>query len=339
MTRYSLKQKIAFTLVALAVLLAGSLSWFLFYIYSPVSIAERVATIEVHRGLAFRQVNVLLAEAGLVRQPLLFHLLALGTGVTERIKAGEYELSQTLTPWEILQKLVRGEVKAFMVTLPEDITMRDILEKLVSLHLVDPDEFISLAYNPEFLKSLGVDALSVEGYLFPDTYKLDRTMGAERIIRIMTGRFWKAITPEILTKIQQLDLTMTEALTLASMIGKEASLTAEKPYVSAVFHNRLKIGMKLQSDPTAVYSLDKFSGKIRRKHLRIDTPHNTYIIDALPPTPIGNPGLDSIMAAIYPAQVKYLYFVSKNDGSHHFSETFREHHSSVIKYQINKEID
>ncbi len=334
MTRYSLMKKMALTIAAL---LAISIFIFFFYSYSPVSKEERTVTIEIQRGLTFRQINALLAEAGLVRQPLMFHLLAWGRGVTEQIKAGEYEFSQTLTPGQILQKLVRGEVKAFMVTIPEDTAMRDVLDKLVSLQLVDRDEFVSLAKNQEFLMSLGVAASSAEGYLFPDTYKLDRTMGAERIIRIMVGRFWKAITPEMLTKLQQLDLTMTEALTLASMIGKETSLRAEKPYVSAVFHNRLKIGMKLQSDPTAVYNLDKFSGKILRRHLRIDSPHNTYLIDALPPTPIGNPGLDSIIAAIYPAPVKYLYFVSKNDGSHHFSTTFQEHHNSVIKYQINKE--
>ncbi len=336
MKRYSLNKKIALALLALLVVL---LSWLLFYIYSPVSKEEQMVTVEVYRGQSFRQINARLAEAGLVRRPLLFHLMALGTGSTERIKAGEYELSPTMSPWEILQKLVRGEVKAFMVTLPEDITLRDVLDKLVALGLVNPDEFIALSKNPEFIKSLGVNASSLEGYLFPDTYKLDRTMGAERIIRIMVGRFWKAITPEMLTRMQQLGLTMTEVIILASMIGKEARLSAEKPYVSAVFHNRLKIGMKLQSDPTAVYNLDKFSGKIRRKHLRIDSPHNTYLIDALPPTPIGNPGLDSIIATLYPAPVKYLYFVAKNDGSHHFSETYTEHRRFVIKYQINKEIN
>lgn len=336
MKRYSLNKKIALALLALLVVL---LSWLLFYIYSPVSKEEQMVTVEVYRGQSFRQINARLAEAGLVRRPLLFHLMALGTGSTERIKAGEYELSPTMSPWEILQKLVRGEVKAFMVTLPEDITLRDVLDKLVALGLVNPDEFIALSKNPEFIKSLGVNASSLEGYLFPDTYKLDRTMGAERIIRIMVGRFWKAITPEMLTRMQQLGLTMTEVIILASMIGKEARLSAEKPYVSAVFHNRLKIGMKLQSDPTAVYNLDKFSGKIRRKHLRTDSPHNTYLIDALPPTPIGNPGLDSIIATLYPAPVKYLYFVAKNDGSHHFSETYTEHRRFVIKYQINKEIN
>lgn len=328
-----LKIRAFLALISVAVLF---LLYFLVYIFSPVDKGGAVTTIEIKKGLSFRQVNAILAEAGLVRHPLLFHLLALGNRATERIKAGEYELSQTLSPRDILQKLVRGEVKAFMIAVLEDSTLRDLLERLVSPRLVDPAEFLRLAHDPDFLRSLGIEGISVEGYLFPDTYRLDRTMGAEQIIRIMVGEFWKSFTPEMQRQLPHLGFTLTEIVTLASLIGKEAGHSQEKPYVSAVFHNRLKKGMKLQSDPTAVYNLENFSGKIRRRHLRIDTPHNTYLIDALPPTPIGNPGLDSLKAALYPAQVNYLYFVSKNDGTHQFSATFPDHRRAVIKYQVNR---
>jgi UPF0755 protein len=313
------------------------ISYFLFYVFTPTDQQEELITIEVQRGMTFREINSLLTQSGIVKHPLFFHLLAEMHGATDNIKAGEYELSRRSSPWEILRKLIRGEVKAFMVTFPEDINKRQIIATLTALRLVKEEEFLRLASDREFLKSLGIDSPTLEGYLFPDTYKFDRTMGTERIIRVMVGRFWQNITPELRGQLQKMGLTLAEAVILASLIGKETGLTEEKALVSAVFHNRLRRGMRLQSDPTAVYNLENFSGRIRRKHLRRDSPHNTYLIAGLPPTAIANPGADSLKAALQPAQVNYLYFVSKTDGSHHFSESYRDHRQAVIKYLINRE--
>ncbi|MDI6726139.1 MAG: endolytic transglycosylase MltG, partial [Smithellaceae bacterium] len=235
-----LKKRAFLALISFAVLF---LLYFLVYIFSPANKVDGLVTIEIQKGIGFRQVNSILAEAGLVRRPFLFHLLALGSQATGRIKAGEYELSRSLSPWEILRKLVRGEVRAFMITVLEDSTVRDVLERLVSYGLVDSGEFMRLAYDQEFLRLLGIEGTSVEGYLFPNTYKLDRTMGSERIIRSMVGEFWKSVTPEMRGQLSRLGFSLTEIVILASMIGKETGYAMEKPYVSAVFHNRLKKGM------------------------------------------------------------------------------------------------
>lgn len=331
-----IKRLIKLAILLVGIPLASLVGYSLYYLHSPLEREAKTVTIEIPKGASFRKASVILQEAGLNRHPLIFHLLGLVRGVTGKIRAGEYELSSNMTPREIISKLVRGEVRAFMITIPEDYTARDIAARLSSYKLVDEAEFLSLVNDREFLKDLGIEGLSAEGFLFPDTYKLDRTMGAREIIRIMVGQFWKSVNPLMVAQAERMGLTLVEWVTLASIVGKETSVAQEKPLVAAVFYNRLKKGMRLQSDPTAVYNLDNFSGKIRRRHLKNESPHNTYLIEALPPTPIGNPGLDSLQAALNPAQVDYLYFVSKKDGTHHFSSTLKDHNQAVWKYQIMK---
>jgi UPF0755 protein len=184
------------------------------------------------------------------------------------------------------------------------------------------------------VRTLNIPGKTLEGYLYPETYKLDRSMGSKEIIQLMNQQFWKRFTPDMRQRAAAMGMTITEVVTLASMIGKETGFKDEKPLVSAVFHNRLKKGMKLQSDPTAVYNLDDFDGKIRKSHLLKSTPHNTYSNYGLPPGPIANPDINSLTAALYPAKVNYLYFVANNNGSHQFSLTLIDHHQAVSKYQI-----
>ena len=165
-------------------------------------------------------------------------------------------------------------------------------------------------------------------------------MTTKEVIRIIVRQFWKEITPEMRKRAEKIGLTLNEWVTLASIIGKESGNKDEKPLISAVFHNRLKRGMKLQSDPTAVYHLEQAGTPVKtvlRRHLKTDTPHNTYRINGLPPGPIANPGIDSLRAALYPANVDYLYFVAKNDGSHQFSTNLDAHNQAVSKYQINRQ--
>ncbi|MDP2973069.1 MAG: endolytic transglycosylase MltG, partial [Deltaproteobacteria bacterium] len=175
--------------------------------------------------------------------------------------------------------------------------------------------------------------LTLEGYLFPDTYHFIKEMEPEEVIRMMVHQFRKIFGPDLIEKASQMGITPREAVTLASIIEKEASLSEEKPLVSAVFHNRLKRRIPLQSDPTVIYGISNFDGNLTKEHLLTPTPYNTYLILGLPPTPICNPGKESIIAALHPASAPYLYFVSKNDGSHHFSESFEEHQRAVGKYQ------
>jgi UPF0755 protein len=325
-------------LFILAAVLTGAA--FVHYIDSPVSHFTTPRIVEIPKGASFFEITDIMNDAGLVSNRPFFWLLALSKGVRKQIRAGEYEITGTLSPAEILEKLVRGEIKSYTVMLPEDITLNEVARRLLIDKLINEKEFMALVVDREFLASLGIGAESIEGYLFPETYQFDRSMTTKEVIRVIVRQFWKEITPELRSRAEKMGLTLNEWVTLASIIGKESGNREEKPIISAVFHNRLKRGMKLQSDPTAVYHLERAGTPVktvRRSHLQTDTPHNTYRITGLPPGPIANPGIDSLRAALYPAKANYLYFVAKNDGSHEFSATLTAHNLAVAKYQIDRQ--
>ncbi len=322
--------------VILAVGLVFSFLAFLHHIQSPVGAGTGTVTLDIPKGSLLRQVADGLDRHGLLKSRFLFYALVYGKGLSGRLQAGEYEFAGSLSPLKILDKMVRGDVKAYEVTIPEDLTVRDIAARINASMRIDEARFMDLAADRKFLSSLAIDAPTAEGYLFPETYLLTRSMSTEEIFRSMVRQWQKRLTPDLRQRAAALGLSTHELMTLASLIGKEARLAEEKPLVSAVFHNRLKKKMRLQSDPTAVYSLEKTEKKVTSQDLRKDTAHNTYRIDGLPPGPIANPGADSIQAALNPAPVDHLYFVAKNDGSHHFSSTLSAHRQAVIKYQINK---
>jgi UPF0755 protein len=310
------------------------------YAVSPINPSFTVKIINIPKGVSFFRITEILNEAGLVENRPFFWVLAYGKGSTKSIRAGEYELAGSMSPSEIIEKLVRGEIKSYTVTLPEDITVNEAARKLVALKLINEEEFATLTTDKSFLSSLGIEGESIEGYLFPETYQFNRSMTTKEVIRIIVRQFWKEITPEMRKQAEKIGLTLNEWVTLASMIGKETGNKDEKTLVSAVFHNRLARGMKLQSDPTAVYHLEQEGTPVKtilRKHLSADSPYNTYRIPGLPPGPIANPGRDSLRAALYPERVGYLYFVSTNDGSHHFSTSLDSHSQAVSKYQINRQ--
>ena len=307
------------------------------YAESPLGESPVPRTIDIPKGTSFSRIVDVLDEAGLVKHRLLFYLLALSQHAAGHIRAGEYELASSMTPLSIIRKMVRGEIKGYLLTFPEDLSLREVAARLAAYKLVDEATFMRLTRDREFLASLGIEGDSLEGFIYPDTYLLDRSMDARTIIRIMVSQFWKKVTPAMQKRAKELGFTLSEFVTLASMIGKESGDTTEKPLISAVFHNRLKKGMKLQSDPTAVYDLVNFNGVIKRKDLQNSTLHNTYHITGLPPGPIANPGLDSLQAALSPAAVNYLYFVSRKDGTHQFSASLTAHNQAISRYQNRKE--
>jgi len=309
---------------------------FLSYADSPLGSSKALCTVDIPKGTRFQKIVEILDEADLVKYKSLFYLLAFFQHAAGHIRAGEYEFSKSMTPLEIIRKLVRGEIKGYSITFPEDFTVREMAVRLASYKLVDEEAFMKLTNDREFLKSIDIEGESLEGFLFPDTYRFDRSMSKEDIIRTMVHRFREKVRPEMLNRAKELGFSLREFVTMASIIGKESGNEEEKPLISAVFYNRLKKGMKLQSDPTAVYDLNNFKGIIKKSHLQNNTAHNTYHINGLPPGPIANPGLDSLMAALYPASVNYLYFVAKNDGSHHFSSNLTAHNEAVSRYR-NKE--
>jgi len=308
-----------------------------FFAYLPVGGGDaRPSLVEIPRGSGFVKIVRLLDEAGYVTNKPFFYALAVIKGAVRQIRAGEYEFSPDLSPAEIIDKLVQGKIKFYPFTIPEDITTREIAARLAAVKLVREEAFLALAKDERYLASLGIKAGSAEGYLYPETYRFDRTMGAEDMMRAMVRQFWKVFAPELRARASELGMTVGEVLTLASLIGKETGYGEEKPLISAVFHNRLRLGMKLQCDPTAVYGIDGFSGAVKKHHLLEDHPYNTYRISGLPPGPIGNPAMDSIRAALYPARADYLYFVSNNEGKHIFSTSLEAHNRAVSKYQISK---
>jgi UPF0755 protein len=253
-----------------------------------------------------------------------------------------------MLPLCVLNALIKGQVKRHLVTIPEGYTLSQIAQCLGDLNIVEKEAFLQKASSPVFITSLalsesfldqvgsGRTLFTLEGYLFPDTYYLIKEMPPEEVIKMMIHQFRKVFGPELESIAPQFGISQREAVILASIIEKETPLSEEKPFISAVLRNRLKKRMPLQSDPTVIYGIKNFNGNLTREDLLKPTPYNTYLISGLPPTPICNPGKDSVLAALHPAPVPYLYFVSKNDGSHYFSSNIEDHNQAVWKYQKSK---
>ena len=288
----------------------------------------------IPQGAPFKGVARILDEQGLLRSPTGFYLMARFMGVTGKVQAGEYELSTAMPPLVILHKLVTGDVMKYRITIPEGYTIRQIASYLQEEGIIeDQEQFLTKAFSPEFAAGLGIEAKGVEGYLFPDTYLLPKGVSPSDIIKTMVGKFKQVYGPDFEHRAAELGMKDREVVTLASIIEKETGVAEERPLISAVFHNRLKRGIPLCSDPTVIYGIPDFDGNLRKRDLERRTPYNTYLKKGLPPGPIANPGRSSLLAALYPAPVQYLYFVSRNDGSHYFSTTLREHNEAVWRYQ------
>jgi len=293
--------------------------------------------IRVEQGDSLAVVARKLREQKLISNGFLFSAWARLSGAEKRIHQGLYRFETGAPPREILKRLVTGRGMFQTVTIPEGLTVKEIAALLDTMQIADKEKFLAEAANPSLLSTLGLQEKGLEGYLFPSTYHFTPSTPEKDIIVTMADQFRKLSLPLLNHRDDGNPLTPHEILTLASIIEKETGLDAERPLVSAVFHNRLKRQMPLQSDPTVIYGLKNFDGNLTRKHLNDPTPYNTYRIAALPPGPICNPSLSSIRAALQPAQVSYLYFVSKNDGTHLFSETIEEHNQAVRTYQPVRE--
>lgn len=308
-------------------------------VYARMPIDSEKATtilVDIPTGASFVRVTEILHDAGLVKNKWFFYSLATIKRASRSIRAGEYEFSTSLSPLELVHKLIQGEIKYYRVTIQEDLSLKEVAARLMEFKLIDEQNFYDLAYDRAFLSQLGIQAASIEGYLFPDTYFLTRTMSTKQIMRTMVDRFRNKITPDMMEQAGRRGLSVHQLVTFASMVGKETGDAAEKPTIAAVFYNRLKKNMPLQSDPTTVYDLKDFNGAIRRVHYRRESPYNTYIIRGLPPGPISNPGLNSFRAVLNPADVNYLYFVSQGDGTHFFSTTLDEHNIATMRIRAMK---
>jgi UPF0755 protein len=307
------------------------------YIFLAPSPQSGVVEIRIEQGEPFSAVVRKLRDQKIVSNEKLFSLWARYSGSEKKIHWGLYRFELPLSPSEILNRMVQGKGIFQRVTIPEGLTVKEVADLLAKMGIVPEEKFFAAAYDPELLSSLGLQDKGLEGYLFPNTYNFIPETPPREIILKMTEQFRKSVEPLAGQPKEDNGLTPHEIVTLASMIEKETGVEAERPLVSAVFHNRLKLKMPLQSDPTVIYGLKDFNGNLTRKDLHALSPYNTYRIPALPPGPICNPGLSSLRAALHPAAVPYLYFVSKNDGTHHFSESLESHSQAVKIYQPRNE--
>jgi peptidoglycan lytic transglycosylase G len=292
--------------------------------------------VEVPEGMTLRQLAARLEHEQLIRNQMAFVLLGKLMAADRHIKAGEYAVHAGMRPSDMLIEFLNGHVVLYPVTIPEGYTIVELAQVFAQQEVADPETLIRLAHDRDFIQSLAIEAASLEGYLFPNTYKFARRTSPKEILREMVEGLRHVLTPELRQRAQEIHMTLHQVLTLASVIEKETGSAQERELISAVFHNRLRRGIPLQSDPTVIYGLAYFDGNIRKKDLGSKSPYNTYRVRGLPPGPIANPGLGAIRAALYPAPTKHLYFVSRNDGTHQFSSTLAEHNRAVDKYQRHR---
>jgi UPF0755 protein len=325
------KYRIPLLLAIILLLLAPPVILGLFLVSTPGS-GRNIQILEFEKGLTLKKFAYVLEERKIITNAGLFTLYARLRGDDGRVKAGYYQFSDAMTPADVLRRMVAGDVYSTRFAVPEGYSIYQIAELLAGRHLFNKETFLKECFSRLLLRELGINGKSVEGYLYPSTYDITPNMTAAGLIRLMAAQFEKVYTRDFSAQTERATLTKHEIITLASMIEKEAVRPEEKPIIASVFLNRLRRRMPLQSDPTSIYGVRAFAGNISKKDVTHATPFNTYMINGLPPGPIGNPGSGAIEAALNPAKTNYLYFVAKKDGNHHFSTTLEEHNAAVRKY-------
>jgi UPF0755 protein len=298
----------------------------------PLRQGSRIVEIPAAQGVL--SIAQLLRDQGIIRSRTAFVGLAVLRGTARSLKAGEYEVPRGASLLAVLQLIESGRVKPHLLVLPEGSTVRDVARQIEAEGLAPAADVLRVAGDPLYLRSLGIEAPSIEGYLFPDTYHVTKGMRIEEILGRMVHRFREKVRTLGLDATRgEGPLTLHELVTLASIVEKEALLPAERPLIARVFLNRLKRGMPLQADPTVAYALAKEGRPPTREDLLVDHPFNTYRYRGLPPGPIGSPGLAALEAVLRPADAPYLYFVAIDDRAHHFSTTLEEHNQAVARYR------
>ncbi len=308
------------------------LLWYLICLYYSPGNGGVVRDISFPPGGGIRKLATELKSAGVIHSSWHFVLMTRLRDKAHKLKAGEYRFNDGMTPQQILNKLVNGDVDYLKFSLPEGYSIFQAAELLEQKGLFKKDSFLKLCRDTSLTSQLGTGVRSVEGYLYPATYNLPRSGSEEQLVVQMIEKFEKKYAELTKDGLSAPGMSRHEIITLASIIEKEAVSPEEKPLISSVFHNRLRIGMPLQSDPTAVYGVRAFSGKVTKADIQHQSPYNTYLNKGLPPGPIGNPGSEAIRAALYPPKTDYLYFVARQDGTHQFSRSLDEHNRAVDRY-------
>ena len=294
--------------------------------------------VEIPSGAGPAGIGERLVAAGIVRDAWTFRAAVLVSGRARALKAGEYRFNAPLHALDVIDKIARGDVYKRLLTFREGLTILEMAEVFEERGFGTAADFRKAATNAKLIADLDPAATDLEGYLFPETYSLPRDTPAADVVAQMVNGFRNALTPDMLTAAKAGDLSLRQLVTLASLVEKETGKPDERPLVAAVYSNRLKIGMPMQADPTVIYALQKagkYHGNLTREHLQqLESPYNSYRYPGLPPGPIASPGKASLAASASPAAVDYLYFVSKNDGSHAFATTLAEHNKNVQTWQV-----
>ena len=333
MQRYFRKYSRRAAMGLAAVVLAASLAiGTAFFLYTPPGNGDLVRLVDLARGESLKRFADELEKGGVLASSRLFVIYARLTGADARVQAGTYRLTNAMAPVEILRLLVAGQVYEQKFAVPEGYSVYQLAELLEGRGYFKKEAFLKQCFNRNLLQELGIPGQSVEGYLYPSTYDVSKVADEAALIRTMVGQFNKVYGEKLASRERGSGLSRHGIVTLASIIEKEAVVAAEQPLIASVFRNRLRLGMPLQSDPTAVYGVRAFAGKVSHRDIERDSPYNTYRIKGLPPGPIGNPGSGAMAAALTPAKTGYLYFVAKLDGAHYFSGTLAEHNRAVKRY-------
>ncbi len=322
-------------IILIALLLLGAVTGGAFWFLGPFKATQDETFVQIDRGMSSRTIAERLADAGVVRSPWAF-LAARAFAPHARLQAGEYRFGAEQTPFEILDKIRRGQVYFVEVTIPEGSNMFDIAGIVERDTHIKGADFLKSAADAGPIRDLDPSAPNLEGYLFPSTYQVTHSTTATQLCRSMTGEFrkeWHGLAPAAMSGGE-----VHRTVTLASLVEKETGLGNERPLVSSVFSNRIRLNMPLQCDPTTVYAAmleNRYNGVIHKSDLASANPYNTYAHAGLPPGPIANPGVLSLKAALHPADSNYLYFVARGDGSggHHFTATLAEHEKAVAEFR------
>ena len=332
-----MKRLLLFVILLLVVCAAGA-GWVYLGVNRPYKgYAESEQFVEIPQGAGTAAIGRRLADAGVVRDVNTFRLALWITGQGRHLQAGEYRFDHAMSARQVADKIGRGEVYVHPITFREGLTIKQMAELYESKGFGAAKDFVEAAKNVALVESIDPAAKDLEGYLFPDTYALPRRATADQLVARMVASFLKALTPDLIENANANGQSVRQLVTLAAIVEKETGKAEERPMVAAVYANRLKIGMGLQCDPTVIYALERagrFNGNLTRDDLQFDSPYNTYRYAGLPPGPIAAPGRASLEAAANPAPVPYLYFVSRNDGSHAFASTLDEHNRNVQQYQV-----
>lgn len=335
MALYKYKNTFLVLFSLLLIILSYFFLSFVIFIYSPASNINDAVIIDIQKGQSLRSVTRTLHDEGLIKDENKFLILSKIRRAGRRVRSGELLFYKDMTPLGVLDTIINAKSVTYSFTVPEGYNIYQIAEILKDKNLIkDTKEFISVAKDKDLISELGLKADSMEGYLFPETYVVEKIRDPKTLIRIMYKQYRQMMNENLIKRAHDIGLTEHELVTLASIIEKETGYGPEREIISSVFHNRLKKKMRLQSDPTTIYGIwETFNGNLTRSCLQTYTPYNTYKIFGLPKGPIASPGRDSILAALYPVRSDYLFFVSRNDGTHIFSEDYRRHQSAVEKFQ------